>query len=201
MSYKPMRDGSSMGIGFILSLLTTIASAFGGELLASTRLVPGNEAIPSLAVTCGAPPNALIVMLGMNAAWTTHATHPVIRIQDQDILTIHRASNEVTIGLLRLYDDRNEIVAKIENGEVWISPTIRRKYDGTSLTVFDHRDSEILHVKFINPRTLEISGVFRHPLVASPVVVTPESLDMGGMHFIGNCIGETGEADINYAEH
>jgi hypothetical protein len=156
----------------------------------STRLYPASSPMPSLPPGCEAPPDALIIFLGSNVAWASRMPHTVIEMSDDSVLQISRDNDELAIKVLKIFDDRGDIIARIENGDFWVRNDIRKTRTRNSLTVYDHSDQEVLNLNFLNKKAISVLGNFGHPRVAYSIKISPESLVAGGMTMTGSCFGE-----------
>lgn len=157
------------------------------------QLFPGTEPLPALAAKCKVPADALMVSFGSNLGWATNMPHTIIQMGGDPILSIDRdrASASLIITVLRIFDDRNDIIAKIDKDGFWVRGDTRMKRpDRSSLIVFDHNDSEVLNIRFLNPRAISVTGIFRHTHVRFPVILTPEYMEINTNKLIGNCMGE-----------
>jgi hypothetical protein len=164
------------------------------EQEASSRLVPGKLPRPRLSTTGTIPDDALVVMLGSVVAWTTRLPHTILTMGSQPMLAIDRhmkRTDELAVIVLRVFDDRNNIIARIDEDGFWVEPSTRKKRPSPDvLVVYDHHDAEVLRVHFLNPTTLSVTGVFR--FAGRPnVVITPEAVLIGRLELqrvtIGNC--------------
>jgi hypothetical protein len=157
------------------------------------RLFPGGRATPVLPPNCRAPEGALLVLWGSNVSWLTGDAHTIIRVGEQDMLSVHRDARrpEITVDLLRVFDDRNDIIARVEKGKFWVKPgnRVERRPDASTLVVFDHNDSEALRLDFVNRTTLVVRGVLR--ATEPRIVIGEDGAEIGGIQMrgcvIGNC--------------
>ena len=169
------------------------------EALASKILKPGNEPIPPHAALRRVPDKALMVFLGTNLAWATRMPHTVLMMGGEPMIAIdrHQNSNQIVVSVLRIFDDRHNIIARIDEGGFWVENSTRSKRpDPHTMQVYDHNDVEVLRIVFLNPRAISVTGVFRHRDVAVPVIVTANNAVVGGMTMSGSAFGESRRADI-----
>jgi len=138
---------------------------------------------------CGEiPANALAILLGTSAAYSSASPHAVIRIKGEPVLSFERAYGEIAINA-RVFSRDGRIVAEIRRNEFFINPNNyfrRERPDSHSLIVFDQENRRVLDVRFINPRALRFLGIFNHP---THEVVISES---EGLFAGGTCFGENG---------
>lgn len=174
----------------------------GAELSLSTRLMPGNGPTPVLPPSMrdnALPPTALKVFLGSNLAWATRMPHTVLMMGGEKMIEINRdSSGNLVVSTLKIFDDRNNIIARIDEEDgFWVENSTRKKRpDPSTLLVFDHTDREVLRIQLINKDSLSVTGTFRNPRVVQSIIVTPEFTKIGGMTLSGNSFGESGLADI-----
>ncbi len=159
-------------------------------------LVPAHRPTPPLPPGLNAaqiPKDALKVFLGSNVAWATRMPHTVLTMAGEPMITIDRKKghDELVVTVLRIFDDRNNIIARIDADGFWVENSTRKKRpDSHTLVVFDHTDTEVLRITFLNRTTISVTGIFRHASLARPVIVTPEYADLGGPRLTGNVFGE-----------
>ena len=161
------------------------------EVAHSTRLKPGRRPTPPLPTGLTIPDTALIVFLGSNVAWATKMPHTILEITGQKMLAIDRRGRELVVSILRLFDDRGHILARIDEQGFWVDSSVRKERpDASTLAVFDRKDAEVLRVSFLNRRALAITGVLRGANGAVAVVITPDMLQMGGLTMRSSSMGE-----------
>jgi hypothetical protein len=169
------------------------------EIQLSTRLFPGNGPTPLTPVD-DAPANALKVFFGSNLAWATKMPHTILRMMGDPMIQIDRddSKKELVVSALKIFDDRNNIIARIDKEDgFWVENSTRKKRpDPSTLVVYDHNDTEVLRIVFINPNTLSLTGIFRHPRYPTPVVITPQEMNTGRLRFSETVFGNAG-TDIN----
>jgi hypothetical protein len=151
------------------------------EIQLSTRLFPGDLPSPTIP-PAGIPKDALKVFFGSNISWTTRASQTVLRMAGEKMIEISRAPGrkELTITTLKIFDDRNNIIARIDEDGFWVENSTRKKRpDSSTLVVYDHTDTEVLRLTFLNPTSISLTGIFRHAGV-DPVIVTSEYMQLPG---------------------
>jgi hypothetical protein len=167
------------------------------EAWLSTQLFPNDLPDPPLPPQIKqVPNNALKIFFGSNLAWATRMPHTLFRMAGESMLEIDRSKSgkQLSIVTLKIFDDRNDIIARIDEEDgFWTANTVRRKRpDPSTLVVYDHSDNEVLHLVFMNPSTLYVTGIFRRPGIRRPLVITPEFTDTGVIRFVGSSFGENG---------
>lgn len=164
-------------------------------------LIPAHEPMPELARRCRLPENALAVFIGSNLSWSTRFPHTVIEMGNEPMLVIDRDGNRnLKVTVLRIFDDRDDIIARIDADGFWVQNTLRKKRpDQSTLIVYDHNDNEVLKLRYINNRAITVEGVFRHATIKPHYLeVTPSAaIQMPNHNQISDlCFGEMG-ADIS----
>jgi hypothetical protein len=164
----------------------------------STKLVAGNMPTPALPNQAHVPQDALLIFLGSTIAWATTMPHTVVEMGSDKMLAIDKvkSSNKLVVTVLRIFDDKNNVIARIDEDAFRLANSTRiTRADPSTLVVFDHGDKEVLRITFLNPGALSITGVFRHAGLRT-VSITPEFLEIGGMRIMQSSLGENGRADI-----
>jgi hypothetical protein len=153
-------------------------------------LEPAHDVVP---VPDCAPPHTNPVALHMGPAKILIGGFPrnIFRIANQEILTLgQERSGNIKIMLLRIYDDRNNIIARIDGNAFWIGTGIRKKHpDRSTLKIYDHNDDEVLNIRYQNPHAVSILGIFRY--LGRMVMVTPTIMQVGGIRDHGSCAVES----------
>jgi hypothetical protein len=164
------------------------------EVKLSARLFPGNESTPPLPNPgVEIPKDALMIFFGSNISWASKMPHTLIVMAGEKIIEIDRdkSRNEIIISTLKVFDDRNNIIARMDADGFWVDNSTRKKrHDKSTLVVYDHSDTEVVRVVLLNRNTLSITGVFRHSRVAKPVIITSDRMNLGGVQMSNNMMGE-----------
>ena len=140
-------------VGAVLLLVTILSLRWVDvrENRLSTKLVAGNQ--PSPATRCHIPNDAFAVFYGTNVSWTTrNDVQTILKIAGDQIITMNRSEDGHTgfITTLKLFDDRGDIIARIDEDGRWVRSDIRYKRpDPSTVIVYDHNDAEVLTIKFL----------------------------------------------------
>ena len=131
-----------------------VAGVVSGLSRDSTQLAPSDIPTPKwVQAKCLVPKDALIVLWGSNVSWSTERMpHTIIQMGPDRMLTIDRAKDgkSLVVTTLRIFDDRNNIIARIDEDGFWVENSSRKKRpDASTLVVYDHNDTEVLNVKFL----------------------------------------------------
>jgi hypothetical protein len=155
----------------------------GIEAKLSTRLYPGEEPMPGASVDTKIPNDEFRIYAGTNVAVSNNMPYSLAKIFGEDLLQVDRDKDgEVFVSVLKVFDDRNNIIARIDAEDcLWVDNSTRSKRPNKStLVVFDHSDVEVLRLVFLNPKAISVTGIFRHPKIRRPIIVTSEYMDMMG---------------------
>jgi hypothetical protein len=69
------------------------------------------------------------------------------------------SSAALKLKTLRIYDDKNEIIARISENRLWVQPLARRvQPDFSTLLVYDRHDEEVLRIKLLHRKAVSIGG-------------------------------------------
>jgi hypothetical protein len=143
-------------------------------------LLAANDPTPSYACP-EIPDGALLLDLGGNVLWTDYPgiSRSLLMIRGLPIIAVDFGPKNLKITALRLFDDRNNIIARIDPDGFWTDPTVRTKRpDASTLIVFDHLDNEALRFRFSNAHLITVRGIFRAPGATAPLVVTDNGIHM-----------------------
>src|SRR6185295_13230824 len=127
--------------------------------------IPSNKPTPPLPWNQKIADGYLAVRLGGNFALESKFPHTIFSMAEEPMLVIdwEKDTGNLIITTLRVFDDRDDIIARIDNDGFWVQNTIRKKRpDQHTLVVYDHNDDEVLRIEFLNPKIVSIAGIFRH---------------------------------------
>ncbi|MFM0231079.1 hypothetical protein [Paraburkholderia sediminicola] len=191
----------SIGLGVVsavavISVFLSIVWVGDLEVKNTPKLFSGDSVDPVHPTCQTIPEGALKIFLGSNLAWSNRYPHTILRVRGVDMLVIDQDKDErLIIKTLRVFDESGTLIARFDDGEIWNSGEIRTKRsDKSTLIVYDKSDVEVMRVRFVNKKSLEITGTFFHPPTA-PVFITSSKLSIGGMTTTNSCFGSN-EADI-----
>ena len=161
-------------------------------------LVPGNKPTPQLPGNRAIPDGSLAVLFGSNVSINSQFPHVLLRLGGEDMIVINRdaTGGNLKITTLRIFDDRDEIIARIDQNEFWVKNTNRAKRpDEHTLIVYDYHDEQVLKLEFLNPQIVQVEGIFRSSKInPSYAVITPTE-----MRIMPNRMTLTGNTMINSA--
>lgn len=155
-------------------------------------LVPGDRPNLPLPSSCSRiqplPPNALRIYLGGNAEISTAEHVTVLNVRGIEVLALRRTSNGLAINA-KTFSEDGKIVAEIIDNQFYVNPNNffrMDKPDSHSLVVYDGRDRKVLDIKYLNPHSVSILGIFRVP-GALPLTIGETELSLGGSISTGSC--------------
>jgi hypothetical protein len=175
---------------------TVDSKELSGVLLPANDPTPDHPCIAQFASSPSSLPlDAVGIFYGSSASWLNkNSRHVVVQIGSEDILAINRTPAGVSVSA-RVFSADSRIVAEITNDEFFVNPNnyfrISRP-DRHSLMVFDQTGTQVLSVRFLNPRVVTVLGVFRHPSITSPVVIAERDVTWKGLKMWNNCSVDSG---------
>ncbi len=151
-----------------------IRSYFFPQIAVTDLLLPGKEPAPMLHIPPGRPVGVpeeavtvtkgeMLLFVGDFAVSTAEKSFVVLKLYGKDLLTITRVDNGISVSA-DIWDEDGKILATVENNKFRVNqnktiPFIRP--DPHTLIVEDERKVRVLSVRFLNPTTIKIGGIFR----------------------------------------
>lgn len=185
-------------LGVLIAGVTVVALVYSlrwvdyREEKGLTKLLPGSKERPQLPPRCIPPADAMVVLFGTNAAWGSKFPYTLLDMGGVKMLEINKSpgKSQLNITVLRIFDDRGTIIARIDENGFWVAPDMRQqKPNRSTLVVYDRADQQALKVEFVNPNTLYVEGIFRDHRGAA-VQITPDRLILPGNNvFAQGCFG------------
>ncbi len=148
---------------------------------------------------CGSfpiPREALKIYLGNSVAWTSASEHTVLEMGGADILALRRAIKGLALSA-KVYDKDGRVVAQIVDNHFYINPENFFRVetpDEHSLVVYDQHATKVLDVRYLNPSSVRVLGVFYYPRTL-PVRIAENQTLIGTNRFSEYCFGN-GQVDI-----
>jgi hypothetical protein len=156
-------------------------------------LLPGNEPDPPPPLPCpSVPPNALKAFLGTSLAYTTAGEFTVLRIKGIDVLRLRRTPNGIAI-LAKVFSEGGKVVAQIVDNRLYVNPGdfIRiERPDSHSLVAYDLHQRQVLAIRYLNPQSVRVVGVFHLP-ERPAVVINEDEILLGTVRVRHACVGES----------
>ena len=149
-------------------------------------LTPSN--LPRPSTSCPMNDGDFAVFAGGGAAVSPQTPAVFLMIAGEEVIAADRLDNgSIRLKTIRLYDDQNEIIARVSDNTLWVHPSARRvRPDLHTLVVYDRRDIEVLALRFLNPNSVSISGTFRRN--GRVVVISDSGIKTGTITFRAPCV-------------
>lgn len=127
-------------------------------------LLPASD--PDPPINCGKPSaKETVFYLGASAASSTMPSATILRMDCQDIISFERTSDGIYINAI-VYDANDREVARIARNVIRVEPVsgyYARQIDDHTLIVLTPDDKRALYVRYMNPYSIKILGLFfRH---------------------------------------
>jgi hypothetical protein len=110
------------------------------------------------------PKDALLVLLGPLSAMATQFPDTVISINGESILTMDKDSSGAVSVSMDVYDKDHDIVAIIDKNSFQVASSVFKFSRDNRLSdlrvIIRHDKEEVLHIRYINPHAISITGVF-----------------------------------------
>jgi hypothetical protein len=184
-------------VGALITGAAVVALVYGlkwvdyREEKSITKLQPGSKSRPQLPPDCDPPDDAMVVLFGSNVAWGS-LPYTVLQMGSTSMLAVDKVlgKSQININVLRIFDDRGNIMARIDEDGFWVAPDVRRqKPNRSTLVVYDRADQQAVKVEFLNSKTLYVEGIFRDRRGAV-VQITPSQLILPGNNTMSHgCFG------------
>ncbi len=150
-------------------------------------LYPGNLPMPHS--RCQIAQNEVALFAGNNVHKGQHFNNTILMIGGEEIIGVEAAEGPaLKLRVLRIFDDHDDIIARVDQNRIWLHPNARKsRPDRSTLIVYDHKDVQVLNLKFLNPRAIAVTGIFRARGM-STVVITDRGIEANGFTAAGDCI-------------
>jgi len=167
------------------------------EARLSATLTPRNVETPLIPATCKVPKGAFMVFMGSNLAIASKMPTTIVQMGGQEMLTVDMSARQrLIIKTLRIFDENNDAIARIEDDDVWAAPSARyEKPDPTTFVVYDQNNAELLRISYLNIQAVSVRGQF-HGENLPPLVIGDDKVQWGDKTFVDNCFGDLGSGGI-----
>ncbi len=161
-------------------------------------LVPDTALSPISA--CGIPPPAAItIYYGSDAGYTSGNNLKLISVDNTPLISAKRTSSGLLMSL-KLFDNKGKVIANIVDNKFVgkLADNLAVNNTEHTLDIFDKNDDRLIfHFRYLNPKAMEILGVFYHPTKKLPLVIDENrALFPNGAEFSNYCSGGVGEATL-----
>jgi len=122
----------------------------------------------------------LLILAGQFAISTPEKSFVLLKLYGKDLLKIDRIKTGIAVSA-DIWNTNNKIVATIESNRFRVNPSAAipiTRPDPHTLLVDDDQKVRVLSVRFLNPTTIRIAGVFRAD-GKYPVVITETNITFG----------------------
>jgi hypothetical protein len=148
-------------------------------------------------------PDAVVAHFGNCVGFTSGAILTIISIGGEPFLTAKQTNRGLLINL-ELFDKRGSKLATIVDnkflGKVTDDLEIQSS-DSSTIDIFDKNDDYrlIFHIRYLNPKAIEILGVMYHPKLPSPLIIDENGITIFGSRVSNMCLSVSGGScfDIN----
>jgi hypothetical protein len=171
------------------------------EVQLSKTLTSRNVETPPIPARCEAPKGAVLVFLGSNLAFAAKMPSAIIAMGGRDMLAIDMDEHQrLLIKTLRILDDKNEMIARIEDDEFSVAPSVRHvKPDESTFIVYDQNNVEVLRISYLNIQAVSIRGQF-HGENLPPLIIADDKAQLGDHTFLDSCLGDLARGEIFSAQ-
>jgi len=171
---------------------------------AATHIVP--DTIPTPQSVCGNSDDSYKVFLGTVVAATKLPLETIIAFgafpdgEPYPALKIVEYNGGIRIAILRIFGENGKILVRINDDKPWESSDIRvERPDSHTLIVYDDRDREVLFMHFLNPKAIEVRGIFRRPDVGV-MRVDKDGVKIGNFRISETCLHDAREV-FKFGDH
>jgi hypothetical protein len=157
--------------GSVLLLLSGALLLHGKLWVEENLLLPANDPTPEILPgvptnirgNCDVPAGDALVFLGPLATSTNVQSFVVLRLYGEDLLKISKSGPGISI-FAKIQARDSKIVAILENNRFRVNPNSTfsvSRNDPSTLEVVDNFNDRVLYVRFMNPTTIRVEGIFR----------------------------------------
>jgi hypothetical protein len=163
-------------------------SLLHGRLLPSDEQTPAN-ACDNLGVSNG---NGILILMGFAASYVDQFPHTVVDVDEQPRLVVNRNPDQTVTISLDIFGADGKVIAELDKDGFTVREHSYFKFirnDRSSMKIIDEYNTEVLNVRYVNPKAIWINALLRYP-GSNPVVLHGSA---GG----GICTAHAGKAEIN----
>ena len=178
-------------------------------------LLPASEPTPPVPAKCEIPRDALKVFYGSNLAYCSESSCSILDgvkggmmspdSISEPLISVERIKDVLVLSA-RVFDESGNIVAKVEKNIPKVTKAVASDWtrpDAHEVSIKNLKDLEVLRVRYVNPTTITVEGVFylpeqlRHePPTGVHVEISKSKYvqQPGNLVATGNCIGNSSVA-------
>ena len=154
-------------------------------------LLPANDPSPQPPQNCSPPINkdTLLFYFGNSLAWTEGFPRTVLRIKNDDIITINRGPSGLQVSA-KIFSEDLRIIAKIVNNEFFLNPNNyfrRERPDKHTIIIYDQKDRMALYIRYLNYSAVKLLGTF-YAQGMPPVVIGEETFQAFTHEISASCL-------------
>ena len=186
---------SSAGLVFVAAVIYFTASPILPEETETHGwLLPANDDTPHNSCgSIGIGKGQLLVIVGSNAL-VNRGTQKfqALNVGSCPVISFDRNQEGLAIDA-DVFDEAGILVARVESNEFHLVPgqySYSKRPDRSTLVVFNREGHELLRIRYLNPLTAQIRGIFACK-GSEPIIVTDEAVMTVGRKAalsIGNCL-------------
>lgn len=135
----------------------------------------------------GVGKDALKVFMGRNEAFSSHFPFVVLRVHKKDRIVIDRDETGRIALSMDILDSQGRVVVTFEKGHftvVQANILDMKRPDRSTLIVRDQYKNEVLNIRYLNKKSLLVSGVLRYPDEGPIMIPMAPAVD-------GICVGNS----------
>jgi hypothetical protein len=129
-------------------------------------LEPGNFETPKPACPLPQPhmlDGKFLVFLGSSMSVLDAEPKDILLIRGRTIIATESKGSAISLKKLVVIDDKDQTLVSIDGDGFWVYPLARLKRpDKSTLIVYDHEDSRVFYIRYLNKKALYIEGTFRN---------------------------------------
>lgn len=140
--------------------------------------------------------DAVAVYFGDFVCVASGAILTIISIRDEPFLTVKQTNRGLLINLELFDKGGSKLATIIDNkflGKVTDGLEIQTS-DSSTIDIFDKNDDYrlIFHIRYLNPKAIEILGVMYHPKLSSPLIIDENGVMFFDSRLSNMCISVSG---------
>lgn len=147
------------------------------------------------------PPDAMKIFIGNNLCSTENIQKlAVIRLDGQDMLTLNKDSEGLTISAAQIFREDGVKIVNIVDNQWASNPNIYFKPlipDPHQVELINNNNKTILKVRFINENTIKVEGVFYYP-GHKPIIISDAGINYGKQRMSGSLIVNAHNVCLDY---
>jgi hypothetical protein len=114
--------------------------------------------------TAGSGGLAMNVGTNVVIMWSFPIT--LLAMENEPMIRVNKRDGKLVVEMVRVIDDRDNQIVRIDQDGYSIDPESHAhvtRPDKSTLIVEDHLGRQVLKIKYTNPQSISLDGVFRYP--------------------------------------